>query len=520
MSARPTILAADEAARRVQDGAGLVASGNNFRLAPETMLAALERRFLEAGSPRGLTLLYPMMVEAARGTAGIPGTGFNRLAHDGLLRRVVGGSFSRVPAHELNTAIRDGRLEAYNLPVGTILELLRAAGRGERGLLTTIGLDTYIDPRRDGGRLNERTTDTLAEVVEFSGQDYLYYPVPRIDVAIVKGSLADERGNVSLEHEAFSLGALQMAIAARNGGGEVIVEVDDVVAAGTLDPRRVVIPGHLVSGIVRATTSAAPAASDQVAATHGAEWSFSGRYRVPLGAAAIEIEPKTVIARRALRAVPDGAVTNLGAGLPMYIVPLVARADGARDGDVRFSIEQGAFGGWPEAGGVAANPDAVLDMADVFDYYDGGGIDVSILSFAQVDKDGSVNVSRFGKMMPGCGGFVDITQNARCLVFCGTFSAGGEVVVEDGRVVVRREGRISKFVTSLDQMTFNARSCRNRAESVTYVTERVVFVRGSDGLVVTEVAPGIDLRSQVLDQMPFPVAVSPQIVVMDESLFA
>ncbi|MCC6177978.1 MAG: hypothetical protein IT305_21975 [Chloroflexi bacterium] len=518
MSARPAVLTADEAVGRIQDGAGLVASGNNFRLAPETLLAALERRFLDTGAPRGLTFLYPMMVEAARGTAGIPGTGFNRLAHAGLLRRVVGGSFSRARGHELNTAIREGTLEAYNLPVGTILGLLRAAARCEPGMLTTTGLETYIDPRRDGGRLNDRTTSALSEVVDFRGAEYLYYPTPRVDVAFIKGSLADERGNVSLAREAFTLGALSMAIAARNSGGVVLVEVDDLVAAGALDARTVAIPGHLVDGIVRAEISAAPA-SDRVAVTHAPEWSFSGQYRAPLPTETLEIDPKTVIARRALRDVPDGAVINLGAGLPMYIIPSVARAGGARDGDFRFSIEQGHFGGWPEAGGVAANPDAILDMADVFTYYTGGGIDVSILSFAQVDADGSVNVSRFGTMMPGCGGFVDITQNAKRLVFCGTLSAGGEVAIENGRVVVRREGRISKFVTRVEQLTFNALARCNRAESVTYITERAVLVRGSDGLVVTEVAPGVNLRTQVLDQIPFPVAVSPQVTEMDRSLF-
>ena len=519
MTGRPTILSADQAAARIADGAGVAIPGNNFRLAPETMLAAIERRFKERGAPAGVTLHYPMMIEASRGTAGVPGTGFNRLAHPGLLKRVVGGSFSRMPAHELNAAIRAGTIEAYNLPMGTVVALFRAASRREHGMLTATGLDTYIDPRRGGGRLNARTTEDLAEVVQFRGREYLYYPTPRVDVAIIRASMADERGNISFEREAFTLGALHVALAARNAGGQVFIEVDDIVAAGSLDPRKVVIPGHMVTGIVRAELSAMPGDSARVAATHAPEWSFSGERRAPAHPAVPGVTVRSVIARRALRAVPDGAVVNLGAGLPMYDISQVAQWEGAPPGRYRFTLEHGSFGGWPEAGGVAANPDAILDIPNVFDFYTGGGIDVSILSFAEVDGDGSVNVSRFGDMMPGCGGFVDITQNARHLVFCGAFEAGGEVVIEAGRVTVKKPGKIGKFVPALQQLTFNARAACNRAESITYVTERAIFVRVPTGLMVTEIAPGVDLQRDVLDRLPFPVAVAGTVATMDAALF-
>ncbi|MBK9605003.1 MAG: hypothetical protein IPO58_00660 [Betaproteobacteria bacterium] len=519
MSNRPVVMSAAEAAQRIPAGAGVAVPGNNFRMAPETILAAIERRFLDTGSPGGMTLYYPMMIEATRGTAGVPGTGLNRFAHAGLLRRVVGGSFSRAPGHELNAAVHADQLEAYNIPMGTLVGLFRAAARREEGMLTATGLETFVDPRHGGGRLNARTTSDLAENVTFRGQEQLYYPTPRIDVAIIRASLADERGNVSFENHAFTLGALHTALAAKNAGGQVFVEVDAIVAAGSLDPRKVVIPGHVVTGIIRAELSAMPGGSDMVAATHAPEWSFTGERRAPARRVALEVTPRTVIARRALRAVPDGAVVNLGAGLPMYDISVAAQGEGATADTYRFSIEQGPFGGWPEAGGVAANPDAILDIPDVFDYYTGGGIDVSILSFAEIDADGSVNVSRFGKMMPGCGGFVDITQNARHLVFCGVLAAGGEVVIEDGRVVVRKPGKFSKFVTRLQQLTFNALAKRNRAESITYITERAVFMRGPAGLIMTEIAPGVDLQRDVLDQIPFPVTVSPNLMQMDPALF-
>ncbi|MEO8137878.1 MAG: CoA-transferase, partial [Betaproteobacteria bacterium] len=506
MTDRPRIMTAAEAAGRIADGAGVAIPGNNFRLAPETMLAAIEDRFLDGGAPAGLTLVFPMMIEASRGTTGIPGTGFNRLARAGLLRRVVGGSFSRVPSHELNAAIRADAFEAYNVPMGTVMALLRAAARGEDGLMTATGLDTYIDPRRGGGALNARTTAPLAEIVDFRGREYLYYPAPVINVAIIRASLADERGNISFERDAFTLGALHVALAARNSGGDVIIEVDEIVAAGSLDPRKVVIPGHMVTGIVVSELSAMPGGADGVAATHAPEWSFSGERRAPVRPARPGVTVRSVIARRALRAVPDGAVVNLGAGLPMYDISQVAQWEGAGPGRYRFTLEHGSFGGWPEAGGVAANPDAILDIPSVFDFYTGGGIDVSILSFAEVDADGSVNVSRFGNMMPGCGGFVDITQNARNLVFCGAFEAGGEVGIEDGRVTVTRAGKFSKFVPRLQQLTFNACARGNRAETIIYVTERAVFRRAQKGLEVVEIAPGIDLQRDVLDRLPFAVA--------------
>jgi acyl CoA:acetate/3-ketoacid CoA transferase len=516
---RPVVETAAQAAGRIRSAAGVAIPGNNFRLAPETLVAAIERRYLDTGEPRGITLYYPMMIEASRGTAGIPGTGFNRLAHAGLLRRVVGGSFSRVPTHELNAAIRNDALEAYNLPMGTVLGMMRAAARDEQGLLTTVGLETFVDPRLGGGRLNERTTEDLAEVVEFRGREQLFYPTPRIDAAILRASLADEWGNVSFEREAFVLGALHVALAAKNSGGQVIVEVDDIVAGGSLDPRKVVIPGHVVSAIVRAELSAMPSEGDRVSVTKAPEWSYSGERRAPQRHVALQVTPRTVIARRALRSVADGAVVNLGAGLPMYDISEVALWEGATPNRYRFSIEQGLFGGWPEAGGIAANPDAIVDIAQVFDYYVGGGLDVSILSFAEIDADGSVNVSRFGDMMPGCGGFVDITQNAKSLVFCGAFDAGGDVTIEEGRVVVRASGKLAKFVPRLQQMTFNARARCNRAQAITYVTERAVFVRGDRGLVLTEIAPGVDLQRHVLDRIPFPITVAKDAREMDPALF-
>lgn len=519
MTRRVQIVTAEEAAAGIPDQARVAVTGNNMRMAPETMLAAIQARFAESAAPRDLALIYPMMIADQVEGRSVAGSGLNRLAAPGLLREVIGGSFSREP-REFNDAITSGQFDAYNVSIGTVVGLVRASARGDRYYLTSTGVDTYVDPRRDGGRLNDRQSPDLSEVVDVDGEEWLRYRVPAIDVAILRASYADEFGNISFEEEPFTLGALHMAIAAKAAGGRVVVEVGAVVQGGSLDPQLVKIPGALVDQVVVAPDQRG--GSTVVSSGRTPEWSFSGRRRSTDQARSLGRRldvAKTVIAGRALQQMLVSGLTNLGAGVGMYDVPALARRLRVDPSELDLSIEQGAFGGWAEPGGVAMNPEALLDTGDVFDLYTGGVLDLTILSFGEVDRFGDVNVSRFGGMLIGSGGFIDIAQNARNILFCGTFTAGADVVFTEEGIAIRSEGRPLKFVEDVAHLTFNARSARNRAASVAYVTERAVFrLEEGGGLAVTEVAPGLDLERDVLAVLPFDVRVADEVGEMDLTL--
>jgi acyl CoA:acetate/3-ketoacid CoA transferase len=503
-------VSAAEAAAEIKDGATLVLSGNTYRLAAESVLAAIEARFVAEGRPRELQVIYPIMAERARAGSGGRGTGVNRLARLGLMRRVVGGSFSRDADKELNTLVTRGAVEAYNLPMGTIFAWMRATAAGSPGLLTPVGLETYVDPRREGGRMNRTTGAPLSEVVTVGGEEALFYPRQPVDVAIVKGTTADEGGAVALERDPFTLGVFHLALAARNSGGLVIAEVTRVAAAGSLHPRAVVIPGTLVDRVV--------VAPEEFEDEH--DPTMSGEVRPPLRPARLPLDEKVVIARRAVRELRPGDVVNLGAGIPMYVLPHVAAASGVA-GAVTFTIEQGPIGGLPAVGGVSVGPAAIIDSLQVFDWYDGGGIDVACLSFGEVDRLGNVNVARFGGLMPGSGGFINIAHAARKLVFCGTLTARRlRTTIGPAGLRIEREGEIRRFVPDVELVTFNGEAAVKKGQEAVYVTERAVFRRERDGLVLTEIAPGVDLERDVLGQVGFPVRVSPDLRPMAADLFA
>jgi propionate CoA-transferase len=503
-------VSAAEAAEQVRDEATVALSGNTYRLVAESVLTALEARFVAEGRPRHLQVVYPIMAERARAGSGGQGTGVNRLAKPGLMRRVVAGSFSRDAGKELNTLVTQDAVEAYNLPMGTIFAWIRATAAGSPGLVTPVGIDTFVDPRREGGRMNAATHTPLAQLVTLGGEEALFYPRQPIDVAIVKGTTADEHGNISLERDPFTLGVFYMAMAARNSGGTVIAEVTRTAAAGSLHPRAVVIPAPLVDYVV--------VACEEFEDEH--DPTMSGEVRVPLRPTRPTLDEKVVIARRAVREFRPGNVVNLGAGIPMYVVPHVAAQRGVAQ-RITFTIEQGPIGGLPEVGGVAVGPSAIIDSLQVFDWYDGGGIDVACLAFGEVDRFGNVNVARFGGMMPGSGGFINIVHAARKVVFCGTLTAKGlRASVSAAGLRIEREGQIRRFVTDVELITFNGEAAVKKGQEVLYVTERAVLRRERDGLVVTEVAPGVDVRNDVLAHVEFPVRVSPDLRPMARDLFA
>ncbi|WP_232830794.1 CoA-transferase [Tropicimonas sp. IMCC34011] len=486
----------ESVSKEIPDGATLAVSGGGYRVVPETLIEAVAARFADSGAPTNLTVIAIAMVERARAGRGGAASGLNALARKGLMGRVITSSFSRASSNELNQLIESDQTAAYNIPMGTLVQLLRATAAGRRGLATPVGIDTFVDPRLGGGRVNTSAREDICEVVTLGGQEQLWYPRLPVDVALIRASAADERGNLYFDTSAFDHGTIELAMAAHNSGGKVFAEVGRIVPVGEVHPRMGRIPGPLVDGIV-----VNPEVWEDAEAPH-----LTGAARPELDPPAPRNLPRDLIARLAVARMPEGAMVNLGAGLPMYDVPEAARA--MKRDDIYFTVEQGPMGGWPQVGGVSRHPELILDQNEVFQFYEGGGPDYTILSFGEVDRHGNINVSRLGGMLPGCGGFINICHGIRNLVFCGTLTTGGldETVAADG-VSIATEGRITKFVEQVQQITFNAGAWTARGKTATIVTDRGIFGLTPDGLTLEEVVPGIDVQRDILDRIPFPVAV-------------
>ena len=396
------------------------------------------------------------------------------------------------------------RIEAYNFPQGAISQLMREIAGGRPGLVTHIGIKTFVDPRLEGGRLNTKTTEDLVHVTELGNRECLFYPAFKIDVAFVRATTADELGNLTFEEEAAFLEALSIAQATRASGGKVIAQVKYLTEAGTLHPQRVKVPGILVDALVLDP-------EQKQTSLRIYEPAFSGAVRTPTASLPrMKLDARKVVARRAMLEIKDGAVVNLGVGIPDGVAS-VAAEEGLLD-RFTFAIEQGHVGGVPAPGvefGAATNPLATIDQPYQFDFFGGGGLDVAFLGMAQADGEGNVNVSRYGSALSGCGGFIDISQGAQRVVFCGTFTAGGmEVDIGGGELRVIREGRHPKFLESVEQITFSGELARERGQEVLYITERAVFKLGDTAVELVEIAPGIDLKQDILGQMAFEPEVS------------
>ena len=511
-------LSADEAVRVIPNGATLAIGGTGAVLEADLVLAALERRFLETGEPRDLTNINPMC-PSDRPSEG----GLNVVAHDGMLRRIIGGSFLVRRHPGLIRMILENRVEAYNFPMGTLVQWFTAVGAGKPGVFTQVGIGTYVDPRVEGGRLNSRTTENLSEVMTIRGQEYLFYPTFPLDVAILRGTTADQFGNISMEEEPNTLGMADMAMAARNSGGKVIVQVKRVAKRGSLDPRLVRVPAPLVD-IVVVNPQQTQLTPTTVGARQGYNPALSGEMKVPLDAIPpLPLDGKKVILRRAARELRRGDVVNLGAGIATEL-PLVALEEGVLE-RVSFTNEHGIFGGlMGTAIGttfvVALNAEAIMDSTFQFNFYDGGGLDITFLGVGQLDGAGNNNVSRFADDIPGCGGFHDITDRARRIVFCTYFTAGGlNVEVADGQLKILREGKHPKLVERVQQLTFNAARAFAKGQEVVYVTERAVFRLTADGLTLVEVAPGVDVERDIRARMGCPLRVAPEVRPMEAALF-
>ncbi len=507
---------AAEAVAMIRDNAVVAVNSSSGLCCPDAVLEALGQRFDKHGSPKNLTSIHPIAAGDFFGTKGV-----DHIAKSGCLSKIIGGSYPSGPSSAepplIWQMITNNEIKAYNLPSGVIFDMLREGAGHRPGVLTKVGMDTFVDPDQEGGAMNEAAAaEPLVKHTEFEGEDWLYFPALKPDVAIIRATTGDQRGNLSFESEGAYLGAMEMALAAHNCGGTVIAQVRRVAHNGSIRPHDVGVPGILVDVVVEAPDMLQTTATPYDPA-------ISGELTRPLDSFHLmEFGVQKVIARRVSQELEKGWAVNVGFGVSAN-VPRVFLEEG-RHGDVTWVIEQGAVGGIPLLDfkfGCAANAEAFVASPHQFAYFQAGGFDASLLSFLEIDADGSVNVSRL-KATPhrtaGAGGFVDITARAKRIIFSGTFNAGAKMHVEDGKLVIDKEGHTSKIVPKVDHVSFSGNRAVSQGQDATYITERCVIKLTDQGLVVTEIAPGVDLQRDILDQAGTPLRVADDLRTFDAAL--
>ena len=506
LSSVKPVESASDAVRRIPSGASVAIGGSGAGHAiPDALLRALGQRHRATGSPTDLTLLHPF------GVGDQQDKGLQQMAEPGMYRRVIGGHWSMAPAMARLAA--QNRFAAYCLPAGVMVQMFRCAAAGSPGWYSHAGLDTFVDPRLEGGRLNAKATEALVEYAEIAGKPWLFYKTIPVDVALLKAWEADQYGNLSMRHEAGLWHNCALAQAAKASGGTAIAVVRKIAPAGTLDPRNVCVPGCFVDALV---------VDGEHGQTYQTEYepSFCGEARLPEdGFPTLPFGPRKVIARRAAAELAPGAVINVGFGMPDGVIA-VAREQGMA-ARVTATIEHGQFGGVPAGGldfGAVHNPAAILETGHMFDFYHGRGVDQAFLGFLQIDRAGNVNVSKIGSKIIGVGGFIDIAQKAGKVVFCGALSIRAKTSIDNGKLRFLAPGA-AKIVDRVAQVTFSADYARRAGQEVLYVTEAAVFRLGEAGLVLEEIAPGVEMERDLLPQLGFRPAARPVLKRMDADLF-
>lgn len=505
-----------EAALLVQDHSALALGGFGAYCGPDALLEALSVRFQETGHPAGLTVVTGI----STGDNTQNDQGMNRIAREGLIDTIIAGHLANPP--KISAMAAANQLAAYTLPLGVVMHLFRAIAGKKPGVITHVGLGTFADPRNDGCKANDRARAQQREVVqllELCGKEYLFYPSFPLDICFIRGTYADEDGNISIEHEGLTGAELEIAAAVRNSGGIVVVQVEDVVQRGSIHPRKVRVHSTLVDYVVKAPC---PELHMQNYAGVGYQPALSGETRCPTDA----IQPmpmsiRKVIARRGAMELVPNCVINLGIGIPSG-VGSVANEEGIA-AQTTLSLESGPIGGVPVEGvGFAGsiNPEVINSLCDTFDLYDGGFLDMTFLGAAEIDEQGNVNVSKFGPRCPGPGGFINISQNTPKVFFMGAFTAGkSRIQVEDGRLNIVEDGPGVKFIKKVQQISFSADYARKTGQTVMYLTERAVFRLTDGGIMLTEMAPGVDLQRDILDHMEFRPLIAEEIKPMDPRIF-
>ena len=507
------IITAQQAAQMISNGSTIATDGFIGAAFPEELALEIEKRYLSTGEPRDLTLIYG----AGQGDA--KDKGINHFGHEGLINRVIGGHWGLAP--KIQKLAIENKIEAYNFPQGVISHMFRDIAAKKPGTITHIGLHTFVDPRLGGGRLNKRTQKDLVELIRIDEKEYLIYKYLPVDFAVLRGTTADTNGNITMEKEALTVEMLSVAQATKNSGGKVVVQVERVVPAGSLNPKEVVIPGIFVDAVVIASRA------EYHMQTFGTMFEpaycgmKSNNESDILQVTDSDNAERQIISRRAAMELEEGSIINLGLGMPEGIAQVVKEKNKAAHYSI--TVESGPIGGVPAGGlnfGCSSHPEAIIDQAYQFDFYQGGGLDVAFLGLAQTDRYGNVNVSKFGTKIAGCGGFIDITQTAKKVIYCGTFTAKGlKIACENGELKILSEGYVKKFIEDVEQITFNGQYANEKDQPVLYITERAVFKLTNKGLMLTEIAPGIDLEKDIIKNMTFVPLISSELKIMDSSIF-
>ena len=498
-----------EALDLIQDGAVLATTGFVHWALPDEIFKGIEDRFLETGHPANLECVFT-------GSAGLNGTGYDRLGHKGLISKIIAGHIGLTP--KIPAMINANECQAYNFPLGVIAELFRCSVQGRKGLMTKVGLRTFVDPRLEGGKMNAVTTEDLVKVVEFDGEEWLYYPTPKFDIAIIRATTADKDGNLSMEDESGRLDPKNVAMAVRAAGGKVIAQVK-YISDTKLPAASVEVPGYFVDAVVE---SKEPEKYHRMTTNVYFDKKYCGMVDAPVDALKpLPLNVRKVIARRCAMELTPSSLVNLGIGIPELVATIAGEEGFAQE--MTLTSEDGIVGGMPGSGdlfGGGLNSSATVTMPEIFDIYNGGNLNLAVLGLAEVNQKGDNNVGKFGPKIPGCGGFINISQSTPKVVFCGAFTAGGtKYEIGNGELHVTQEGKAKKFVKEVQQVTYSGEYGASVGQKVLYVTERAVFELTKDGLMLIEKAPGVDLQKDILDQMEFAPIISPDLKDMDARIF-